>query len=139
MTDSSSVDHVRPLADLRSVCNMPDSMVRKTYFMLMVVEMDRALHFYTEAFDATVSLHTPYWSELVVAGSTVALHPGRRGGDYETGLGFEVDNLQAALETAASLGGRITDPPRDRPGEGIRIAQLADTEGNVLTVAEPTR
>ena len=104
--------------------------------MLMVVDMDRALRFYTDAFDATVLLHTPYWSELVVAGATVALHPGRSGGDRDTGLGFEVDDLNAALAAAGSLGGRTTDVPRERPGERIRIAQLADTEGNILSVAE---
>jgi predicted enzyme related to lactoylglutathione lyase len=74
--------------------------VRKTYFMLMVVEMDRALRFYAEAFDGIVALHSPYWSEVVVAGATVALHPGRVGDDRETGLGFEVDDLDAALEHA---------------------------------------
>ena len=111
----------------------------KTYFMLMVAEMDRALDFYAAAFGGSVSLHTPYWSELVVAGATVALHPGRTGGDLETGLGFEVDDLDMALETATSLGGRVVDAPRERPGEGIRIAQLADTEGNIISVAEPTR
>ena len=118
---------------------MPGSVVRKTYFMLMVVEMDRAVRFYADAFAASVSLHTRYWSEVVVAGATVALHPGRTGGDGETGLGFEVDDLDLALATAASLGGRVVDPPRDRRGEGIRIAQLADTEGNIISVAEPTR
>ena len=107
--------------------------------MLMVVDMDRALHFYTDVFAATVSLHTPYWSELVVAGATVALHPGRTGGDRDTGLGFEVDDLDAASETAVSRGGRVADPPRERPGEGIRIARLVDTEGNIISVAEPTR
>ena len=107
--------------------------------MLMVVEMDRAVRFYTDAFAASVSLNTPYWSEVVVAGATVALHPGRTGGDSECGLGVEVDDLEAALTTAGSLGGRVVDPPRDRPGEGIRIAQLADTEGNIISVAEHTR
>ena len=118
---------------------MTGTAVHKAYFMLMVAEMDRAVQFYADAFAATVSLQTPYWSELVVAGATVALHPGRTGGDSDTGLGFEVDDLDAALEAATSLGGRITDAPRERPGEGIRIAQLADTEGNILSVAEPTR
>ncbi len=107
--------------------------------MLMVVDMDRALHFYVDAFAATVSLHTPYWSELVVAGATVVLHPGRTGGDRDTGLGFEVDDLDAASETAVSRGGRVADPPSERPGERIRIAQLVDTEGNIISVAEPTR
>jgi predicted enzyme related to lactoylglutathione lyase len=114
------------------------TVVHKTYFMLLVAEMERAVQFYVNAFAATVSLHTPYWSELVVAGATVALHPGRTGGDIDTGLGFEVDDLDAALGTAVRLGGRVTAAPRDRPREGIRIAQLADTEGNILSVAEPT-
>jgi predicted enzyme related to lactoylglutathione lyase len=105
----------------------------------MVAEMDRAVRFYADAFAARVSLHTPYWSEVEVAGATVALHPGGTGGDAETGLGFEVDDLDAALALATSLGGRVADPPEERPGEGIRIAQLADTEGNVLSVAQPTR
>jgi predicted enzyme related to lactoylglutathione lyase len=113
-------------------------MVRKTYFMLMVVEMDRAVRFYADAFAASVSMHTRYWSEVVVAGAIVALHPGRTGGDSETGLGFEVDDLDAALATAASLGGRVVEPPRDRPRERIRVAQLADPEGNIITVAQPT-
>src|SRR6478735_12517735 len=119
---------------LRYRRNVPTSAVRRTYFMLMVVDMDRAVHFYAEAFAATVALHTPHWSELVLAGATVALHPGRTGGDSNTGLGFEVDDLDVALATAVSLGGRVVDPPRDRPGEGIRIAQLADTEGNIISV-----
>ena len=62
----------------------------------------------------------------------MALHPGRSGGDVHTGLGFEVDDLDDALQTATELGGRIADPPKDRPGEGIRIAQLADSEGNII-------
>lgn len=107
--------------------------------MLMVVDMDRALHFYVDAFAATVSFQTPYWSELDVAGATVALHPGRTGGDRDTGLGFEVDDLDAASESAVSGGGRVADPPRERPGEGVRIAQFVDTEGNIISVAETTR
>jgi predicted enzyme related to lactoylglutathione lyase len=115
------------------------SRVRKAYFMLMVADMDRAVTFYSEAFAATIVLHSPYWSEVVVAGATVALHPGRTGGEADTGLGFEVDDLDDALQNATELGGRITDGPKDRPVEGIRIAQLADSEGNVISVAETTR
>ena len=113
--------------------------MRKAYLILMVVEMDRALQFYAGAFSAFVSLHTPYWSELVVAGATIALHPGRTGPDGYTGLGLEVDDLEAALEAATSFGARIIDPPRARPEERIRIAQIADTEGNILSIAETTR
>jgi predicted enzyme related to lactoylglutathione lyase len=118
---------------------MPPVPVRKTYFMLLVADMDRAVSFYTEVFAATLTLHTPYWSELVVAEATVALHPGRAAGELETGLGFEVDDLESVLELAMSQGGRISQPAQDRPNEGIRIAQLADTEGNIFSVAQPAR
>ena len=107
--------------------------------MLMVQDMERALRFYADGLGGTVTLRTPYWSELTVAGATIALHPGGAEGDRDTGLGFEVDDLYAALETATSLGGRTTDPPRERRSEGIRIAQLADTEGNIVSIAETTR
>ena len=65
--------------------------------------------------------------------------PGRTGGDRATALGFEVDDLDAALELDGSLGGRVVDPPLDRTGEGVRIAQLADTEANIISIAELKR
>ena len=110
--------------------------VDKTYIMLMVADMSRALRFYTEAFAVTVVVNSPYWSEFIVAGTTVALHPGGGGTETRTGLGFEVQNLEAALERATEVGGRITSPPRERPDERIRVAEVTDTEGNLITVAE---
>ena len=110
--------------------------VEKTYVMLMVADMTRALRFYTEAFDVTVVISSPHWSEFTVAGSTIALHPGGSDDDTKTGLGFEVKDLDAALRRATDVGGRITGPPRERAQERIRVAELADTEGNLVTVAE---
>ena len=110
--------------------------VDKTYIMLMVADMTRAMRFYTEAFDVKVVINSPYWSEFIVAGTNIALHPGGSGTETRTGLGFEVQNLDVALERATEVGGRITTPPRERPEERIRVAELADTEGNVITVAE---
>jgi predicted enzyme related to lactoylglutathione lyase len=110
--------------------------VDKIYIMLMVADMSRALRFYTEAFAVTVVINSPYWSEFIVAGTTVALHPGGGGTETRTGLGFEVQNLEIALERATEVGGRITSPPRERPDERIRVSEVADTEGNLITVAE---
>jgi predicted enzyme related to lactoylglutathione lyase len=110
--------------------------VTKTYVMLMVADMARALRFYTDAFDASVSFDSAHWSEFTVAGATIALHSGGSGADTQTGLGFEVDDLDAAIQQASDAGGRVTSPIRDRPDEGIRIAEIADTEGNRLSVAE---
>jgi len=112
--------------------------VDKTYVMLMVADMARAMRFYIEAFAVTVAINSPYWSEFVVAGATIALHPGGSGNETHTGLGFEVKDLDAALQRVTETGGRITSPPRDRPQERIRVAEIADTEGNLITVAELT-
>jgi predicted enzyme related to lactoylglutathione lyase len=89
--------------------------VDKTYVMLMVADMARAMRFYTEAFAATVVINSPYWSEFVVAGTTIALHPGGSSNETHTGLGFEVQDLDAALKRVIQVGGRITSSPR---GEG---------------------
>jgi predicted enzyme related to lactoylglutathione lyase len=115
---------------------MTSNPVEKTYVMLMVADMARAMRFYTEAFEVTVVINSPHWSEFTVAGSTIALHPGGSGDQTKTGLGFEVKDLDAALQRATDLGGRITSPPRQRAQERIRVAELADTEGNVITIAE---
>jgi predicted enzyme related to lactoylglutathione lyase len=112
--------------------------VKKTYVMLMVADMTRALRFYSEAFDVTVVISSPHWSEFIVAGTNIALHPGGSGNETRTGLGFEVDDLDAALQRATEVGGRISSPPRERPEERIRVAEIADTEGNLITVAEVT-
>jgi predicted enzyme related to lactoylglutathione lyase len=110
--------------------------VEKTYIMLMVADMPRAMRFYTEAFDVSVVMSSPYWSEFTVAGTTVALHPGASGTETRTGLGFEVKGLAGALQRTTEVGGRITSPPRERAQERIRVAEIADTEGNLITVAE---
>jgi lactoylglutathione lyase len=110
--------------------------VRKTYFMVVVADMDRAVRFYTDAFGASVVFSSAEWSEVTVAGAAVALHPGGDGTQTATGLGFEVDDLDAALRQMRRAGGRVTSPARDRATERIRLAEVADTEGNLLTVAE---
>jgi|tagenome__1003787_1003787.scaffolds.fasta_scaffold20821670_2 predicted enzyme related to lactoylglutathione lyase len=118
---------------------MPAVEVRKTYFMLLVADMDRALRFYREAFAVSVTFSSAEWSEFTVAGATVALHPGGAGAEVASGLGFEVEDLDEALQQATALDGRVASAPRNRPRERIRLAQVADTEGNVITLAESRR
>jgi predicted enzyme related to lactoylglutathione lyase len=119
-----------------SVRGMGATQVRKTYFIVVVADMDRAVRFYAEAFGASVVFSSAEWSEVTVTGTTIALHPGGDGTETATGLGFEVDDLDGALRQVTRAGGRVTSPARDRPAERIRLAQVADSEGNVLTVAE---
>jgi lactoylglutathione lyase len=111
--------------------------VRKTYFMLMVQDMDRATAFYRDVFELSVRFVSPEWSELSWGDATVAFHGGRQDGERRTtGLGFEVDDLEAACAAVEAAGGTVVMRPSDRPGESIRLADVADPEGNVLSVAQ---
>ena len=114
-----------------------DVKVTKTYFMLMVDDMDRATTFYQKAFDLSGGFVSPEWSELSWRDATIAFHGGRGGDERRpTGLGFEVEDLDAACAEVTHAGGTIVTPPSDRAGEGIRLAEVADPEGNVLSVAQ---
>ena len=109
--------------------------IKKTYFMLMVADMKRALAFYRRALALEVRFESPEWSELASGGAVVALHGGASVGARDTGLGFEVDDLEGACAAVREAGGEIVKPPADRPGEPIRLAIVADTEGNRFSIA----
>ena len=61
---------------------------------------------------------------------------GGAGADKPTGLGFEVDDIDGAVSAVVAAGGRVIGEPRERPEERIRLAELADSEGNRITVAQ---
>lgn len=112
--------------------------VTRTYMMLMVEDMDRAVRFYRDAFGLEPAVHSPGWSELPVgSGAVVALHKGREGGESDTGLGFHVDDIEGACRAAESAGGRVVSPPQARAEEGgMKLATVADTEGNHVFLAQ---
>jgi hypothetical protein len=78
--------------------------VTKTYFMLYATNVPRAVAFYRDAFHLDVQVESPYWSELAWQGATIALHGRENGPDAttETGLGFEVDDLDAACQAVVN-------------------------------------
>jgi predicted enzyme related to lactoylglutathione lyase len=49
---------------------------------------------------------------------------------------ISVDDLQAALDKAKSLGGEIVMPPMDVPN-GPKIAQFKDPQGNLIGLMKP--
>src|SRR6266550_1190951 len=108
--------------------------VTKTYFMLMASDVRRGASFYKKALGLKPGgYESPEWTELVQNGTTVALHHGGATG-HDTGLGFYVDDLDAACEAVAAAGGRIEKRPQVRPNEGISIATAVDTEGNLFSI-----
>jgi len=81
--------------------------ITKTYFMVMAADVARGANFYRKAFGLT------------------------------TGLGFYVDDLEAACDAVKAAGGKIAKEPEDRTGEGIRLATAVDSEGNRFSLAQP--
>lgn len=109
--------------------------IEKTYLMLMVADMDRAVAFYRDALGLAVETQSPWWSELRSGGATVALHGGGEAMAH-TGLGFHVDDLDAAVAAVEAHGGAVASPATDRPQEGIRLAEVRDTEGNGFSLGQ---
>lgn len=109
--------------------------VTKTYFMLMVQDMDRAVAFY-RALGLQPRDINPYWTELGAGGVTVALHGGGDGRPTRTGLGFEVEDAHAAAATIRGAGGTILREPEAREGEPILLCEAQDPEGNGFSVAQ---
>jgi len=111
--------------------------VTKTYFMLMAADVVRGASFYKRALGLKPGgYESPEWTELVQNGTTVALHHGGGTTHRDTGLGFYVDDLDAACKAVVAAGGQIQKRPEARPDEGISIATAVDTEGNVFSIAQ---
>jgi predicted enzyme related to lactoylglutathione lyase len=108
----------------------------KVYMMLMVADMGRAVAFYRDTFGLQPTMQTPFWSELAFGDAVVALHSGGSGTGRETGLGLEVDDLDAACAAVRTNGGQVVREPQDRPEERIRLATMADTEGNQFSLGQ---
>ena len=49
----------------------------------------------------------------------------------------QVDDAAAFLEKATSLGGTVVGEAQQVPGQGIKVGQLLDPEGNILGVVQP--
>ena len=105
--------------------------------MLMAADVVRGASFYKKAFDLkSGGYESPEWTELVQNGTTVALHRGGSSTERDTGLGFYVDDIDAACKAVATAGGKIVKPPQARADEGITLATAVDTEGNRFSIAQ---
>ena len=110
--------------------------ITKTYFMVPVQEMDRALAFYGDVLGLQVVFSSPEWSELLWSDATIALHRGGRQVESQGWLGFEVDDLDGALAEIVAAGGHRGT---ERVEGGTRLVTVTDPEGNTLTIgAQPS-
>jgi predicted enzyme related to lactoylglutathione lyase len=104
-------------------------------------DTQRARHFYEEMFGWTFS-ETPFGDYLLYA--TPAGEAGVAGGMGKRGESapmtirnyIGVDSIEASLEKATALGGRVVDGKDEVPGVGW-WAVLADSEGNEIAIFQP--
>jgi predicted enzyme related to lactoylglutathione lyase len=104
--------------------------------VLWVQDMARAVDFYKTAIGLTERFTSPGWSELTHGDTIIAMHGGGDGSTRETGLSFQVQDLDAACTHIQAHGGLLVQPPAQRPGEPIKLATLADTDGNRLMLTQ---
>ena len=110
--------------------------IDRVTYMLMAEDMGRAVAFYRDVMGLDVRSRSPMWSELAFGDAIIALHGGGSGEFQKTGLSFQVSDIGAACDEVVSGGGRVLSGPEDRPGEGIRLAELSDPEGNGFTLSQ---
>ena len=91
--------------------------------------------FYSNLFDWTVEVDESLNYGMVETGGEGGINGGifQTQGDIPAYLTFyvQVDDLQAALDKAESLGGKTVVPPMPIPNVGS-VAMFADPEGNVV-------
>jgi predicted enzyme related to lactoylglutathione lyase len=90
--------------------------------------------FYSSLFGWKIDANNPMNYGMVEAESgSIAGGVGPAGpeGSPHLTIYIEVDDLQAALDQAEKLGGKIINPPMEVPG-GPTIAHFSDPEGNFV-------
>ncbi len=107
--------------------------VQETFFSLHVVEMDRAVAFYTHAFGATVELTSPGWTSLRIAGVRVGLALVPSHEPARTGLHFVVTDLAMTSGAVVHAGGSVGEVAEVAPE--VFVAAATDTEGNTFALA----
>ena len=104
--------------------------VVEMYYIFRIVDMDRAVRFWEQALGLVTRLKTPQWSELACGAAIVALHHRGTGRPLRTELGFDVDDIESACDSVKRAGGKVVEAATVRAGERIKLAVVADTDGN---------
>mgnify|MGYP000660477607 CR=1 FL=1 len=91
----------------------------------------RLHEFYAELFDWKIDANNPINYGLVDTGGKRGINGGIGPTDGENYVTFyvEVEDLQAYLDKAVKLGGKVVVPPTEIPGM-VTFAMFTDPEGN---------
>jgi predicted enzyme related to lactoylglutathione lyase len=112
--------------------------IEQVLYMLMVEDMGRSVDFDTNVIGFRERSVSPQWSELAFGDFTLALHVGEAQ-SKSTGLSFTVNDLDLACKEVEAGGGKVVKGPFDGDIAGLRLAVVADSEGNVLEFGQHAR
>ncbi len=104
--------------------------------VIYVREMARAVKFYRDVIGLTVISQSEHWSEVGRGDAVIGLHSGGDEQVRETGLSFQVSDLEAACQEAVDGAATLVQPPVSRPNEPIRLAEIVDPEGNRVALVQ---
>ena len=112
---------------------MPNPVV---HWEIQTSNPEKVQEFFTKLFDWHVDANNPYNYGMVDTHAEGGINGGiggpGSGVNRVTGY-VQVDDLDAYLKKAESLGGKIVTPPMEIPGV-VTLAHFSDPEGNVIGI-----
>lgn len=106
------------------------------HVIVYVRDMKKAIAWYRDLLGLPLRFAEEWWAEFDTEGATLALHPRAKdeSGGGRTGVSFSVLNVGATIDILRARGVKVTREP-EKVGEGIRVAEIEDPEGNRLSLA----
>ena len=107
------------------------------HFEIMGTDPGKSQKFYAEMFgwklgDPQPELGNYAMVDRASSGVSGGIGSEGPGGRVRTTVYVDVPDLQAALDRAVQLGGKVASPPMSIPGTSISLAQFTDPDGNLL-------
>jgi lactoylglutathione lyase len=118
------------------------------YVILIVADLDRALHFYTQVLGLPPGHRSGDYAQLATGATRLGLYtraamektlgmplepPAPHSPGFE--LGFKVEDVDAAFRELVKRGATPTTPPITRPW-GQRTAYIRDPDGHLIELAQ---
>ena len=105
--------------------------VERVKYVIWAADMNRAIEFYTTAFNAEVAKRSETISEINILDATIGIHGGGEGKRTWTGISFQVPDVVTAAAEIENCGGALNRPIQEEDeGEAPPLAMVRDTEGN---------
>jgi predicted enzyme related to lactoylglutathione lyase len=104
------------------------------HVMVYVRNMKKAVGFYRDTLGIPCAYESDCWSEFKTEGATLALHHAADPKPRDTGISFNVGNVDDTVKALTDRGVKIVRQA-EAVCDDIRCASFADPEGNILGIS----